>query len=469
MRLVPILSLITLLCVPLPARAEQPGFDCGKASRDTEKAICSNERIAFFDRKMTDAFHNLISRLDAESSNRLRRQQRAWLNKRENACHGDVNCIWDITKTRMNDLIRMEGVLKDNGMTPEQWAKNAHSICAETLRITNQGLLKKFAIKHERPTEKERNDIETFQSLSAYPSNLPMLRFPLQGGRTRRFVEMMLGGSMRSAIMFDFDWATKQQPPSDFVSLDHFPGYDEENDEVLRWAAYGDLIKIQDEPVVVYQTDNGKLVSWFGRHSERPLCTFKPKNIRILKVEEKENSALCNDFVENKVEILEWQVADEQWPLVPASYTVQGHKSDFPPRFSGEVQELPKDANYIGVDLDGDGKREFYSLLNVTAGPGRGHDYHWIVQADPSRTLKSLSTTASLLSEVDWWEIDWSKNRGDDANNRVQFFKYKEKTYLFGNAAGQTGIFSIKDGKLHKWCDIQVIPQLEIEKSYIPR
>ena len=68
----------------VPASA-QAGFDCGKASTATEKAICSKEEISEADRAMSIAYSALIERADPALKNALRVDQGDFIRLRAEA------------------------------------------------------------------------------------------------------------------------------------------------------------------------------------------------------------------------------------------------------------------------------------------------------------------------------------------------------------------------------------------------
>ncbi|MBC8716705.1 DUF1311 domain-containing protein [Ochrobactrum sp. Marseille-Q0166] len=84
---------------PMTAFA-QAGFDCGKASTKTEKAICSHSEIAEADRAMSIAYAALIDRSDSGLKEALREDQTAFLKQRSEAFESHLS----------NPEMRLEGL-----------------------------------------------------------------------------------------------------------------------------------------------------------------------------------------------------------------------------------------------------------------------------------------------------------------------------------------------------------------------
>ena len=81
-----LILLIFWLMAAYPAAAEQPGFDCLKASQPVERLICADGGLALLDRQMTEAYTKKRATLDAAGSAALVRDQREWVKRRAAAC-----------------------------------------------------------------------------------------------------------------------------------------------------------------------------------------------------------------------------------------------------------------------------------------------------------------------------------------------------------------------------------------------
>lgn len=77
-----LLAAFAFCCSPANAQA---GFDCKKASTETEKAICSDPEIAESDRGMTVSYKSLLDRTGTKLREALRADQAAFLKIRTEA------------------------------------------------------------------------------------------------------------------------------------------------------------------------------------------------------------------------------------------------------------------------------------------------------------------------------------------------------------------------------------------------
>jgi uncharacterized protein len=64
---------------------QRPTFDCARAIRAVEKAICSDADLARLDRQIDDAYKAALGQLNRSGVARLRREQRAFIARRDKA------------------------------------------------------------------------------------------------------------------------------------------------------------------------------------------------------------------------------------------------------------------------------------------------------------------------------------------------------------------------------------------------
>ena len=96
--LVPIVFTVLLAI----AGAQQPSFDCSRATTWAEHAICDTADLAALDVEIAAAYARLREALPEAASERLRDEQRAWLAERD-ACEGDGDgpgCLLDALSFR---------------------------------------------------------------------------------------------------------------------------------------------------------------------------------------------------------------------------------------------------------------------------------------------------------------------------------------------------------------------------------
>ncbi|MBD7991693.1 lysozyme inhibitor LprI family protein [Ochrobactrum quorumnocens] len=94
---------------PLVPALAQAGFDCGKASTATEKAICSKEEIAEADRAMSIAYSALIERADPALKEALRVDQGDFIRLRTQAFESNLS----------NQESKLQGLLDRTEMRAE--------------------------------------------------------------------------------------------------------------------------------------------------------------------------------------------------------------------------------------------------------------------------------------------------------------------------------------------------------------
>ena len=80
-------------------------FDCDKASRDLDKAICSNPKLSKLDEDMSSYYFKLKQTLDRNAAGSLLKEQRIWLKKRNEACSSNsTECLIGLYRQRILEL-----------------------------------------------------------------------------------------------------------------------------------------------------------------------------------------------------------------------------------------------------------------------------------------------------------------------------------------------------------------------------
>jgi uncharacterized protein YecT (DUF1311 family) len=85
-RTIPLLLLSLTLVPAIPAVAAGPGFDCAKATRQIDKAICARDTVGALDGRMAEAFKAALAAQDGEAAARVKTGQKAWLADRDRRC-----------------------------------------------------------------------------------------------------------------------------------------------------------------------------------------------------------------------------------------------------------------------------------------------------------------------------------------------------------------------------------------------
>lgn len=102
------------------AAAQDPGFDCAKATTPQEKAICASPELSKADAEMTAAYRSLLTAVPPEVQAEMRENQRAWLRDRLSVCKlantaNFTHCLLEAENSRTTTLREM--VQHHNGIT----------------------------------------------------------------------------------------------------------------------------------------------------------------------------------------------------------------------------------------------------------------------------------------------------------------------------------------------------------------
>lgn len=91
------------------AFAEEPSFDCGRATTSREHAVCGSAVLSALDRELAAAFSTRKSHLPEPDRQRLVVEQRGWLKQAQDRCGSDEGspqepCFAALYKTRIAEL-----------------------------------------------------------------------------------------------------------------------------------------------------------------------------------------------------------------------------------------------------------------------------------------------------------------------------------------------------------------------------
>jgi uncharacterized protein len=107
-------ALIALLAAAaLPLHAQVASFDCHKAQTPTEHAICASPDLARKDITAA-AYYQLLLRLKPatagmayrEFDDKVRDDQRQWLQRGRDICQGDTRCLSNAYDRRIDALLK---------------------------------------------------------------------------------------------------------------------------------------------------------------------------------------------------------------------------------------------------------------------------------------------------------------------------------------------------------------------------
>jgi uncharacterized protein len=76
------MALVLMVMIP-SAWAQDPAFDCSKASNDVENLICQDEGLASLDRKLDEVFKAAMAKARDDMPQYLRTEQRGWIKGRD--------------------------------------------------------------------------------------------------------------------------------------------------------------------------------------------------------------------------------------------------------------------------------------------------------------------------------------------------------------------------------------------------
>ena len=79
------------------AFAGAPSFDCSKAARADEKAICSDDRLSTLDVALNDGYRRMVVTLGKEVANKVH----APFLRRRHACKSDATCILNVGQSEL--------------------------------------------------------------------------------------------------------------------------------------------------------------------------------------------------------------------------------------------------------------------------------------------------------------------------------------------------------------------------------
>jgi uncharacterized protein YecT (DUF1311 family) len=85
----------------------QTSYDCAKAQKEDEQAICHVDFLAELDVNLNDLYKSLLAKLPAPDRKVLKTEQREWLAQRNKSCviyKGWVNCLADNYQQRIDAL-----------------------------------------------------------------------------------------------------------------------------------------------------------------------------------------------------------------------------------------------------------------------------------------------------------------------------------------------------------------------------
>jgi uncharacterized protein len=105
-----LLTAITVSSVPALAAS----FDCSRAQRADEKAVCASRQLSEMDVEMSVRYEMLTGLVAMGTRGDMQDEQKAWLNSRK-ACGGNQSCLVTAYRQRIDALKDEYAHLKSRG------------------------------------------------------------------------------------------------------------------------------------------------------------------------------------------------------------------------------------------------------------------------------------------------------------------------------------------------------------------
>jgi uncharacterized protein YecT (DUF1311 family) len=106
----------TFFLLSIAGNIDAASFDCGKATSDIEKIICSNEELSKLDESLNKAYLKALERPDIRKQ--MIESQKQWLKNERNACK-NAECLKKTYETRIKELgLSSYGIVIENPPKP---------------------------------------------------------------------------------------------------------------------------------------------------------------------------------------------------------------------------------------------------------------------------------------------------------------------------------------------------------------
>ncbi len=151
-RPIPLLLLSLALLPATPVLASGPGFDCARATRQIDKAICAWDTVGALDGTMADAFKAaLAAQKDEAAAASVKANQKAWLADRDRRCG-------------LESVTPQEG--SEDGLSPQEFGQ---LLCLQAIYPQRIAQLIEIAAPPLVPLDVKTVPVEPFKT--AYPDD----------------------------------------------------------------------------------------------------------------------------------------------------------------------------------------------------------------------------------------------------------------------------------------------------------
>jgi uncharacterized protein len=101
-------SLSALLVLSIASHADAASFDCSRAVKGVETAICEDRALSALDDQMAQSYRALLNRTSGATESRIKADQKNWLRQR-NVCGGDSRCLEREYRARIQSIAASPG------------------------------------------------------------------------------------------------------------------------------------------------------------------------------------------------------------------------------------------------------------------------------------------------------------------------------------------------------------------------
>ena len=169
----PIHALIFVLALlpAAPTLASGPGFDCARATRQIDKAICAWDTVGALDGTMADAFKAALAAQDGEAAvASVKANQKAWLADRDRRCG-------------LESVTPQEG--SEDGLSPREFGQ---LLCLQAIYPQRIAQLMEIAAPPLLPLDVKTVPVEPFKT--AYPDDWPQAGYQAQFSRDKALMAL---------------------------------------------------------------------------------------------------------------------------------------------------------------------------------------------------------------------------------------------------------------------------------------
>jgi len=359
------LILGTFLLLIIAGSIDAASFDCGKATSEVEKLICSDVLLSKSDDDLAALYAKTLKQAADPAS--VKKRQREWFSTVHNSCT-NAECLREAYATRISELLLVKKLKSACG--PKAIISDAEA-CQLVVEHANRGILDK--LREPSTAMPEMENIERIFGESPFLDNLSYWRLDLNNDGIPDHLGISVQGTAH--VSYGYVLSGKKGSAVQEVSDDGY--YDL---SVLNVSGrYYVLSHYQDRPGKLWGLDkDGNLL---------PVCQFKPRKEPEVELVAGKESAVC-------LEAQQGRIHHVTYPLL--------HALEPMPRESGILSPIDGLAQ---VDIDNDGTPDNVVRVDFLRVGGRGCSGIYVAVTDAARTNIPDTKLNELLSgkaQCDW-------------------------------------------------------------------